>query len=109
MATFGKSKDLQELGSRAALDTLGIVKMPKPPSAPKPKARPEHEYTTSGAYENPKVAVAKFDAPNYRERDYKKNSCLTCRNFKKTDAMLGVCSKYNFHARHDYVCDSWKS
>lgn len=103
MATFGNSKDLQALGNQKALATLGFQA-----PAPKLKPRKEHEYTTSGAYVNPKVAVAPIEAPGYKLCGVKKTSCSTCAHFKRHDALMGLCKKYDFHSRQDFVCKSWR-
>lgn len=119
MANFGGSVDIaaRMKGSSDALKDLGLpdvsqagqttrmgTKAVKPP---KVKAVKGHKYTTSGATENPKVAFLN-DAPNYGPASSPQTNCERCKHFDKKDSLMGHCADYDFYARNDHTCDSWK-
>ena len=112
MPTFGQGKDLRVLGANDAMKDLGLDKNrvtgDKRPKATKAKTIPVSEYSTPGAYQNPKVAEHAIPAPNYRECALKKNCCSTCKHYSKQNSMMGICKKFDFLAKGDQVCDAWR-
>lgn len=110
MPSFGPGKDLRTFGANTALKDLGLDKNTVTGKArvtpTKAKTIAVSEYSTPGAYENPKVAEA-IPAPNYRESAVKKRSCVTCKHYNARDGLLGLCKKFDFIAKRDYVCDAW--
>ena len=112
MPSFGPGKDLRVFGANDAMKDLGLDKNTvtgdKRPKPTKAKTIAVSEYSTPGAYENPKVASDAIPAPHYREAEFKKKSCLTCKHYDKRDSMMGLCKKYTFLAKNDQVCDTWR-
>lgn len=108
-------KDLGQIGAAPPeIKELGKTRLGvKAEKPPKLKTVPSHEYTTSGALLNPKVAflkeAAEEDAPNYGNASSDATSCVACKTYDKRDKVMGHCEKYDFYANGNYTCDGWTS